>query len=335
MALKLFLVVALTVAMSRDKNLATDTTCTGPRGDTIQCGTSSPKCCPGASVASQQHPQCCANSTVCCPFCSSPSDWCCAGTICNSPVGNLPGCCKAGQSCIHRDRGECCGTVDEDGRCCTGRSCGWNSVCCDGQCCDRGQGLSCQPTGFNFTFCGPPGSVYCPAHEDGYCQAGETCVHAEYCMPFGDHLCDGKMPLPWCEPDEICIKDFVCAPPNSTFCYNSTFPNGTRTQNFCAPGWMCDHEVQPHTGANATCEWRNVCSDNPALSNVCAACSKDYITTQASCDACVSQFCAYCDPAGPHGCLNSCPKCCYPFIDNCDACVKEECGHGPYGPIHG
>ena len=114
-----------------------------------------------------------------------------------------------------------------------------------------------------------------------------------------------------------------CAPQHSSLCPNSTFPNGTKTPDFCEPGWLCD-ESSPHAGYNATCKLKNVCG-NSTQTNVCSACAKDYIKTQQSCDECVTSRCSYCDPSGPRGCFNACDKCCAAYIDDCGACIAEEC----------
>jgi hypothetical protein len=105
------------------------------------------------------------------------------------------------------------------------------------------------------------------------------------------------------------------------------FPNGTEASTchgYCPVGWHCTTTTP--SPPNATCELRNICSTG-ADTNVCPACQADYIHTQSSCDKCVAENCAYCDPKGPRGCANACDACCHDYVDDCGACVKEKCQH--------
>ena len=70
---------------------------------------------------------------------------------------------------------------------------------------------------------------------------------------------------------------------------------------------------------------KNICDPTSSSVNVCDECAKDYINTQGSCDECVAENCAICDPDNFNGCLNTCDTCCATYIDDCAECVQEEC----------
>ena len=70
---------------------------------------------------------------------------------------------------------------------------------------------------------------------------------------------------------------------------------------------------------------KNICDPTSSSVNVCDECAKDYINTQGSCDECVAENCAICDPDNFNGCLNTCNNCCATYIDDCTECVQEEC----------